>query len=169
MGKSVGEVMSIGRTLEESLQKALRMVDPSTQGFQPKMRFETMEELKKELEVPTDKRIFAIAQALHDNTMTVKEIHDITKIDLWFLSRLDDIVKTWREMESADLAGMSDDLMLRAKKMGYSDSQISKCLKDSPSEDQVRARRISANITPWTKQIDTLAAEYPADTNYLYM
>merc|ERR1712176_49104 len=67
------------------------------------------------------------------------------------------------------MGGMSDDLMLRAKKMGYSDSQISKCLKDSPSEDQVRAKRISANITPWTKQIDTLAAEYPADTNYLYM
>lgn len=167
--KSVGEVMGIGRTVEESLQKALRMVDPSVSGFQPKMRFETMEALKRELDVPTDKRIFAIAQALHEKTLSVSEIHDITKIDHWFLRRLEEIVKTWDKMENVALADMTQDLMLEAKQLGYSDVQITQCLKDSPTEDEVRAKRKGYGITPYTKQIDTLAAEYPADTNYLYM
>ena len=91
--KSVGEVMGIGRTTEESLQKALRMVDPSIKGFQPKYHF-TMEELKKELAVPTDRRIYAIAQAMHEKSLTVEEIHDITKIDHWFLRRCEAIVKS---------------------------------------------------------------------------
>jgi carbamoyl-phosphate synthase (ammonia) len=167
--KSVGEVMGIGRTMEESMQKAMRMVDPSIAGFQPKNRFETMAALRKELEVPTDRRIFAIAQALHEETMTVKEIHDITKIDHWFLRRLEDIVKTWKSMEQVTIAEMSDELMMEAKQMGYSDVQIAACLKGSATEDDVRAKRIAAGITPVTKQIDTLAAEYPAETNYLYM
>jgi len=115
--KSVGEVMGIGRTLEESMQKALRMVDPSVPGFQPNMRF-THEALLKELEIPTDKRVFAIAQALHEKTMSVKEIHEITKIDHWFLRRLEGIVKTWDKMEKVELDGMSDDLMMEAKKTG---------------------------------------------------
>jgi hypothetical protein len=139
--KSVGEVMGIGRTLEESMQKALRMVDPSYPGFQPNMRFETMEDLKTELQVPTDKRIFAIAQALHEKTMTVPEIHAITKIDHWFLRRLEDIVKNYDEMAKVSLADMTDDLMMDAKKLGYSDVQIAGCLKDKPSEDAVRAKR----------------------------
>jgi carbamoyl-phosphate synthase (ammonia) len=167
--KSVGEVMGIGRTLEESLQKALRMVDPSVAGFQPKNRFETMAALRKELEVPTDKRIFAIAQALHEKTMTVQEIHDITKIDHWFLRRLEDIVKVWDDLETITLDQMSDDQMLTAKKMGYSDVQIAECLGGNSTEDDVRAKRIAGGILPFNKQIDTLAAEYPAETNYLYM
>jgi carbamoyl-phosphate synthase (ammonia) len=167
--KSVGEVMGIGRTLEESLQKALRMVDPSIAGFQPANRFETMSELKKELEMPTDKRIFAIAQALHEKTMTVHEIHDLTKIDYWFLRRLEDITKTWERVESVTLPEMSDDLMMEAKKMGYSDVQISNFVKGGATEDEVRAKRINAGIVPYTKQIDTLAAEVSAETNYLYM
>lgn len=167
--KSVGEVMGIGRTMEESIQKALRMVDPAVAGFQPKNRFATMSELKNELEVPTDKRIFAIAQALHEKTLTVQEIHDITKIDHWFLRRLEAIVKTWDRMEQITLDEMTSDMMLEAKKMGYSDIQISKCLKGNPTEDQVRARRVGYGILPHAKQIDTLAAEYPAATNYLYM
>ena len=167
--KSVGEVMGIGRTVEESFQKALRMVDPSVPGFGPKGRFESMDALKRELEVPTDRRVFAIAQALHDKTMTVSEIHDITKIDHWFLRRLEDIVKTWDKMEGYNIESMTDDVLLEAKKMGFSDIQIADCLQGTPSEDDVRAIRIKAGITPHTKQIDTLAAEYPADTNYLYM
>ena len=167
--KSVGEVMGIGRTCEESLQKALRMVDPSVAGFQPKKRYETLDDLKQELKVPTDKRIFAIAQALHDKTMTVDEIHDITKIDHWFLRRLEEIVKTWDKMEKVTLNEMSDDLMREAKQNGYSDRQIAGCVKGGSDEDSVRSKRIGAGIEPVTKQIDTLAAEYPASTNYLYM
>ena len=167
--KSVGEVMAIGRTMEESIQKALRMVDPANPGFQPKNRFETMQELKAELRVPTDKRIFAIAQALHEKTMTVDEIHDITKIDHWFLRRLEDIVKTWDAMEVTTVDEMSNDLLMEAKQNGYSDIQIAACSKGDATEDQVRAKRTAAGIVPYIKQIDTLAAEFPAETNYLYM
>mmetsp|Transcript_22159 Transcript_22159/g.33167 ORF Transcript_22159/g.33167 Transcript_22159/m.33167 type:complete len:904 (+) Transcript_22159:3-2714(+) len=166
--KSVGEVMGIGRTTEESLQKALRMVDPSIKGFQPKFKF-TMEELKEELAVPTDRRIYAIAQAMHEKTLTVEEIHDITKIDHWFLRRCEAIVKTWDTMSDISIDGMSDDLMLHAKQHGYSDIQIAEALQGSSTEDDVRQKRIGAGIIPYTKQIDTLAAEFPADTNYLYM
>lgn len=167
--KSVGEVMSIGRTMEESLQKALRMVDPSVEGFQPLDRFETMEALKQELEVPTDRRIYAIAQALHEKTLSVQEIHDITKIDHWFLRRLENIVKTWDEMEKTSLAEITPELMLEAKKNGYSDKQIGGIIENGASEDSVRSKRIGYAIEPVTKQVDTLAAEYPAATNYLYM
>jgi len=167
--KSVGEVMSIGRTLEESLQKALRMVDPSVAGFQPHERFETLEDLKKELGVPTDRRIHAIAQAMHDKSLSVQEIHDITKIDHWFLRRLENIVDHWNEMEKVTLAEMTPELMLEAKKVGYSDIQIAGIIKDGSTEDSVRTKRIGFGIEPVIKQIDTLAAEYPAATNYLYM
>jgi carbamoyl-phosphate synthase (ammonia) len=167
--KSVGEVMGIGRTMEESIQKAMRMVDPAVAGFQPKNRYNSMEALREELDFPTDKRIFAIAQALHEKTMTVDEIHDITKIDHWFLRRLEEIVKTWDKMEQVTLADMSTDLLMEAKKNGYSDVQIANCTKGGATEDDVRAKRIGAGIVPYTKQIDTLAAEYPAATNYLYM
>ncbi|CAB9507048.1 Carbamoyl-phosphate synthase large chain [Seminavis robusta] len=167
--KSVGEVMSIGRTIEETLQKAMRMVDPAVPGFEPKHVYETMEDLKKELAIPTDKRLFAIAQALHEKTLSVSDIHEITKIDHWFLRRLENIVKTWNKMELVTLDEMSSDLMLEAKKNGYSDIQISHAVKGGSDEDTVRQKRIGMGIEPHTKQIDTLAAEYPADTNYLYM
>jgi len=167
--KSVGEVMGIGRTMEESMQKAMRMVDPSIAGFQPKNRYETLSELKEELRVPTDRRIYAIAQAMHEKTLTVDEIHEITKIDHWFLRRLENIVHTWDELETTTLEGTSKDLMLDAKKMGYSDQQIAAILKGEYTEDDIRNKRIGYGITPHTKQIDTLAAEYPAATNYLYM
>lgn len=167
--KSVGEVMGIGRTVEESFQKALRMVDPSVKGFQKKIHYGSMEALKQELAVPTDKRIYAIAQALHDKSLSVDEIHDITKIDHWFLRRLENMVKTWDKMEKLSLAEVDRDLMQEAKQVGYSDVQISGILKNSPTEDEVRQKRIDLGVVPVTKQIDTLAAEYPADTNYLYM
>ncbi len=164
--KSVGEVMSIGRTMEESLQKAIRMVDPSNTGFEPKMRFATKDDLIHELRVPTDKRIFAIAQAMHEKTLSVKEIHDITKIDHWFLRRCEAIVKTADAMRGKSLNDLDFAMMLEAKKNGYSDKQIAVYVNST--EDDVRAKRKSFDITPKTKQIDTLAAEYPADTNYLY-
>uniref|UniRef100_A0A7S2UQ81 Carbamoyl phosphate synthase arginine-specific large chain n=1 Tax=Attheya septentrionalis TaxID=420275 RepID=A0A7S2UQ81_9STRA len=167
--KSVGEVMGIGRTIEESMQKAMRMVDPAVPGFQPHDRFETMEDLIHELEVPTDRRVFAIAQALHEKTLSVSEIHDITKIDHWFLRRLEEVVKTWDKMKHVNLEDMTLDLMKEAKKNGYSDVQIAGCLQGSPSEDDVRSKRVNAGIVPVAKQIDTLAAEFPAETNYLYM
>jgi carbamoyl-phosphate synthase (ammonia) len=164
--KSVGEVMGIGRTAEESLQKALRMVDPSIPGFQPMEKF-SHEELLEELAVPTDRRVFAIAQAMHDKSLTVEEIHDITKIDHWFLRRCEAIVKTWDQINGTSLDGMSTDMLKLAKEHGYSDVQIAEAT--SSNEDSVRSKRQAAGIVPVTKQIDTLAAEYPADTNYLYM
>lgn len=163
--KSVGEVMSIGRTMEESLQKAIRMVDPSNAGYQPKMHF-TKDELLEELKVPTDRRIFAIAQAMYEKTLSVQEIHDITKIDHWFLRRCEAIVKTWDAMKGKTLSDMDHAMMLEAKKNGFSDKQIAEFT--GATEDDVRAKRKSFDIVPKTKQIDTLAAEYPADTNYLY-
>lgn len=167
--KSVGEVMGIGRTMEESLQKALRMVDPSIAGFQPSYKFQTIEELKYELDVPTDKRIFAIAQALYEKSLSVAEIHEITKIDHWFLRRLENITKCWEKLGTFSLSEVSQEIMAEAKKVGYSDSQIAGIVKGGATEDEVRAKRIDYGIVPVTKQIDTLAAEYPAATNYLYM
>lgn len=166
--KSVGEVMGIGRTVEESLQKALRMVDPSIKGFQSNHNF-TMEELKQELAVPTDLRVYAIAQALTEKTMTVEEIHDITKIDHWFLRRCEAIVKTGFKISETSLQDMTEEMLKEAKMNGYSDVQISEGVKNGATENDVRSKRIGAGIVPVTKQIDTLAAEFPADTNYLYM
>ena len=167
--KSVGEVMGIGRTMEESIQKAMRMVDPSIPGFEPKYTLATLEDVKKELEVPTDRRLYAIAQAMHQKTLTVDEIHDLTKIDHWFLRRLENTVKTWDKLQTASLDTIDVNLMTEAKKNGFSDIQIIRALKGEYTEDDVRQKRIQLGVTPFTKQIDTLAAEYPADTNYLYM
>jgi len=166
--KSVGEVMGIGRTMEESFQKALRMVDPAIKGFQPRYKF-TMDELKQELAVPTDRRVYAIAQALTEKTMTVEEIHDITKIDHWFLRKCEAIVKTSDKMSESSIQDISYDMMKEAKLNGFSDIQISETISGGATEDDVRSKRIAAGIVPVTKQIDTLAAEFPADTNYLYM
>jgi len=163
--KSVGEVMSIGRTLEESLQKAIRMVDPSNPGYSPKFKF-THEELLTELANPTDRRIFAIAQAMYEKSLSVAEIHDITKIDHWFLRRCENIVKTYDAMKNKSIGEIDHAMMLEAKKNGFSDQQIAECLKCT--EEDVRSKRKSFDIVPKTKQIDTLAAEYPAETNYLY-
>ncbi len=167
--KSVGEVMGIGRTMEESLQKALRMVDPSIAGFQPSYKFETLEDLKYELDVPTDKRIFAVAQALYEKALTVDEIYEITKIDHWFLRRLENITKCWEKLGKCSLNDVSQEMMKEAKQVGYSDMQIAGIVEGGASEDEVRAKRTGYGIVPVTKQIDTLAAEYPAATNYLYM
>lgn len=167
--KSVGEVMGIGRTMEESLQKAIRMVDPSIQGFEPRFQFDTLESLEKEFHTPTDRRIYAIASALRQKCMTVDEIHNITKINHWFLRRCENIVETWNKMSHLSLRDMTKDLMIEAKKNGYSDNQIAMSLHGDLAEENVRKKRLSYGIIPYTKQIDTLAAEFPAKTNYLYM
>merc|ERR1711977_182608 len=138
--KSVGEVMAIGRTFEESIQKAIRQAD---------------------------RRWLAVGQAMLHEGYTVDRIHDLSKIDKWFLYKLQNIVDCTHELEDiGSLFGVNKELMMKAKKMGFSDRQIAKAV--GSTEDEVRARRKNFGITPFVKKIDTLAAEFPADTNYLY-
>lgn len=161
--KSVGEVMAIGRTFEESFQKACRMVDPKFAGFQGD-KFEDLDDVLKN---PTDRRWLAVGQALYHEGYTVDKIHDLTKIDKWFLYKLKNIVDCTKEMQDiGSLFGLKKELLTKAKKMGFSDRQIATAVNST--EDEVRSRRLSFGIRPWVKKIDTLAAEFPADTNYLY-
>ncbi|KAI9172051.1 carbamoyl-phosphate synthase [Paramyrothecium foliicola] len=161
--KSVGEVMAIGRTFEESFQKAIRQVDPRFVGFQG----DKFEDLDFELQNPTDRRWLAVGQAMLHENYSVERVHDLTKIDKWFLYKLQNIVDCTRELESVgSLQGLKKDQVLKAKQMGFSDRQIANAVKST--EDEVRAYRLGFNIRPWVKKIDTLAAEFPADTNYLY-
>ncbi|KAG6273608.1 argininosuccinate lyase [Claviceps purpurea] len=161
--KSVGEVMAIGRTFEESFQKAIRQVDPKFVGFQG----DKFDDLDFELQNPTDRRWLAIGQAMLHENYSVERLHELTKIDKWFLYKLQNIVDCTRELESAgSLKALKKDQIIKAKKMGFSDRQIAMAVNST--EDEVRACRLSFNIRPWVKKIDTLAAEFPADTNYLY-
>jgi carbamoyl-phosphate synthase large subunit len=171
--KSVGEVMALGKTFEEALQKALRMVGLGMHGFVGnKIRFEDVE---KELTRPTDKRIFAIAQAVEQG-LSVDRIHELTKIDRWFLHKLENINNIAKEISGYNsIEAVPDELLIKAKKKGFSDFQLARIiLKSSPERMnadilRVRAHRKGRNIVPYVKQIDTLAAEYPAKTNYLYL
>lgn len=164
--KSVGEVMAIGRTFEESLQKAIRQVDPRWTGFEA---YVTPEDLHNALTIPTDTRLFAIAHAMLNLSYTVEQIHELTKVDRWFLYKLDNIVTVHRTIKAtATLADIDHELMKTAKRMGFSDRQIADLLPSKTSENEVRSYRKSLGITPFVKRIDTLAAEYPAHTNYLY-
>ncbi|KAL0938956.1 carbamoyl-phosphate synthase arginine-specific large chain [Colletotrichum truncatum] len=161
--KSVGEVMAIGRTFEESFQKAIRQVDPKFVGFQG----DKFEDLDFELQNPTDRRWLAVGQAMLHENYSVEKVHELTKIDKWFLYKLQNLVDCTRELEQAGgLEGLKKDLVLKAKKLGFSDRQIA--LSVGSTEDKVREVRLSFGIRPWVKKIDTLAAEFPADTNYLY-
>ncbi|KAK7419005.1 carbamoyl-phosphate synthase (glutamine-hydrolyzing) cpa2 [Neonectria magnoliae] len=161
--KSVGEVMAIGRTFEESFQKAIRQVDPRFSGFQG----DKFEDLDYELQNPTDRRWLAVGQAMLHENYSVDKVHDLTKIDKWFLYKLQNLVDCTRDMEAAgSLQALKKDQVLKAKKLGFSDRQIATAVKST--EDEVRAYRKSFGIHPWVKKIDTLAAEFPADTNYLY-
>ncbi|CAG8496260.1 3840_t:CDS:2, partial [Acaulospora colombiana] len=162
--KSVGEVMAIGRTFEESLQKAIRQVDPSFKGFQAL----SFPDLDNSLSIPTDRRLFAIGQAMLEKNYNIDQIHDLTKVDKWFLYKLGNIVNIQHDLKHAGkLENVSKELLQDAKKKGFSDSQIASFLQDT-SEDQVRQARKGYGITPYVKRIDTLAAEFPAQTNYLY-
>ncbi|GAA5857005.1 hypothetical protein JCM8547_007911 [Rhodosporidiobolus lusitaniae] len=169
--KSVGEVMAIGRTFEESLQKAIRQVDPRWTGFEAYFQ---PEDIEHALSVPTDQRLFAIAHAMLNLDYSVDKIYELTKIDKWFLYKLDNIVAVHRELRALQKVDqISEDLMRKSKRMGFSDRQIADLLvRDggdaSTTEYVVRAHRKSLGVTPFVKRIDTLAAEYPADTNYLY-
>ncbi|KAJ5635080.1 Carbamoyl-phosphate synthase arginine-specific large chain [Penicillium longicatenatum] len=161
--KSVGEVMAIGRTFEESLQKAIRQVDPRYLGLQGD-QFENLDEV---LANPTDRRWLAVGQAMIHEGYSVDKVHELSKIDKWFLYKIQNIVDCHHELkEIGSLFGVKQEIMMKAKKLGFSDKQIS--LLVGSTEDEVRARRKSFGITPWVKKIDTLAAEFPADTNYLY-
>ena len=161
--KSVGEVMAIGRTFEESFQKAIRQVDPRYVGFQGG-KFDDLDEV---LRNPTDKRWLAVGQAMLHEGYSVDKVNELTKIDKWFLYKLQNIVDTQNELkEVGSLFGLRKELIRKAKQKGFSDKQIALCVNST--EDEVRARRIRFGVRPFVKKIDTLAAEFPADTNYLY-
>ncbi len=160
--KSVGEVMSLGRSFEEVLQKAIRMLDVGMLGFVGNnLNFKNLD---KELSEPTDKRIFAVAQALKQG-YTVDKIHDLTKITKWFLYKMKNIVDTEKQIKN--LEGLNAELMREAKQNGFSDLQIANLT--NTKELEVREYRKSLNVIPVVKQIDTMAAEFPAQTNYLYL
>lgn len=170
--KSVGEVMAIGRTFEEAIQKGLRMIGQGMHGFVANRAVTTVN-LEKALAEPTDKRIFYIAQALEEK-MSVDKIHELTKIDRWFLDKLYNIISFSHKIAGFDgLESFPDSLLAMAKRLGFSDFQIARLLfKDADSDEMmsnVRKHRILRGIVPCVKQIDTLAAEYPAQTNYLYL
>ena len=172
--KSVGEVMAIGRTFEEVIQKGLRMIGQGMHGFVGNRPID-ITDMDRALAEPTDKRIFAISQAMQAG-YSVERIHQLTKIDRWFLFRLQNIIDTSRALSNAQsLQQLDADTLRSAKQQGFSDFQIARCvLKDSMTDAEtanlsVRHLRKSLGITPVVKQIDTLAAEYPAMTNYLYL
>ena len=170
--KSVGEVMSLGRNFEEIIQKGLRMIGQGANGFVGNKDIK-VDNIDEALNEPTDNRIFVISKAMQAG-YTVDQIHSLTKIDKWFLNKLQGIVNTHKEMRQYDnCEQMPLDLLRKAKVQGFSDVQVANALykgMDSEmAEDIVRAFRKAHGIVPCVKQIDTLAAEYPAATNYLYL
>lgn len=160
--KSVGEVMAIGRKFEEAFQKALRMVDENVNGFDPYIQSVNDEELEK----PTDKRMFVLAAALKAG-YSIDRLYDLTKIDRWFLEKMKNIIDYFSHMEQLDETSLSHDVLLGAKQLGFSDKQIAAAVKSA--ELAVRKLRKDYNLQPFVKQIDTVAAEWPATTNYLYL
>ena len=184
--KSVGEVMSIGRSFEEALQKAIRMTGTGAQGLSddPKLMGREFTSIKKALNQPTDRRLFAIYRALTEG-WTVEAIHKQTKIDRWFLERIAAVHRMEEELRAHGASGVGsankngsankigavsfppEETILAAKKLGFSDEGLAAIL--GLKESDIRNFRESRGILPVVKQIDTLAAEYPAETNYLYM
>ena len=172
--KSVGEVMAIGRTFEEAIQKGLRMIGQGMHGFVENKEIE-IADIDSALKAPTDKRIFIIAKALRQG-YTIDQIHDLTKIDKWFLQKLNNIRQTDNELHACKSINVLDkELLRKAKIQGFTDFQIGRALgleAEMESEQAimvVRNYRKMHGIVPVVKQIDTLAAEYPAQTNYLYL
>ncbi|NXG57894.1 CPSM synthase, partial [Hemiprocne comata] len=168
--KSVGEVMAIGRTFEESFQKALRMCHPSVDGFTSHLpmnkAWPAIVDLQKELSEPSSTRIYAIAKAL-ENRVPVDVIHKLTAIDKWFLYKMRSIVNMEKILKELNSETVPEETLRRAKQIGFSDKQIGKCLR--LTEVLCHQLRLRKKIVPCVKQIDTLAAEYPAVTNYLYI
>ena len=172
--KSVGEVMAIGRTFEEVIQKGLRMIGQGMHGFVDNKELK-IDDVDAALKEPTDKRIFVIEKAFKAG-YTIDQIHDLTKIDRWFLQKLYKIHQTDQELHACTSINVLDNALLRkAKVQGFTDFQIARAVGMEQDMDiekailAVRARRKQAGILPVVKQIDTLAAEYPAQTNYLYL
>ena len=172
--KSVGEVMAIGRNFEEAIQKGLRMIGQGMHGFVENKELE-IEDIDAALREPTDKRVFVISKAMHKG-YTVDQIHELTKIDKWFLEKLQHIIDIDEEMKKCNINTLDKDLLLTAKVYGFTDFQIARAvgLEDELKSMRkaslvVRSRRKNYGILPVVKQIDTLAAEYPAQTNYLYV
>lgn len=172
--KSVGEIMSIGRNFEEAFQKGLRMIGLGMHGFVANKDFYA-DDVDTALSKPTDKRVFYLAQALQGG-YSIDKLHELTKIDRWFLYKLKNIVDKEHELETFNsLNELPDDVLRHAKELGFSDFQITrlvtKCSSDEIDEKikLTRLHRKSRGIVPVVKQIDTLAAEYPAQTNYLYL
>ena len=174
--KSVGEVMAIGRTFEEAIQKGLRMIGQGMHGFVENKEL-VISDIDKALREPTDKRIFVISKAFRAG-YTVDQVHELTKIDKWFLEKLMNIMNTSKELKQwsknhKQIADLPLELLKKAKVQGFSDFQIARAIGyEGDMEDgilYVRNHRKSVGIVPVVKQIDTLAAEYPAQTNYLYL
>ena len=174
--KSVGEVMAIGRTFEEAIQKGLRMIGQGMHGFVENKEL-VIADIDKALREPTDKRIFVISKAMRAG-YTVDQIHDLTKIDKWFLYKLENIMDTSKELHEwgnnhIQLSELPKELLYKAKRQGFSDFQVARAIGwQGEMEDgilAVRQYRKSIGVVPVVKQIDTLAAEYPAQTNYLYL
>lgn len=173
--KSIGEVMALGRSFEEALQKALRMVDENVNGFDPNLKPVN----DNELEFPTDKRIFVIAAALNAG-YSIDKLFNLTKIDRWFLHKMKNIIefinvikqnilitKQQLSTDSKELKEFDIDILRKAKKLGFSDKQIASCIQ--LNELNVRKVREENDIYPSIKQVDTVAGEFPAKTNYLYL
>lgn len=179
--KSVGEIMAIGRTFEEAIQKGLRMIGLGMHGFAENKELK-VEDIDKALREPTDQRIFVISKAFRKG-YTIDQIHDLTKIDRWFLEKLSNIIKTAESLESYPAESIDfqkennpnfDELLKTAKQQGFSDFQVARALRKDKMEEEedslrVRIYRKRLGLLPFVKQIDTLAAEYPAQTNYLYL
>lgn len=172
--KSVGEVMAIGRTFEEVIQKGLRMIGQGMHGFVENRALE-LDDVEAALKAPTDKRIFVIEKAFQQG-YTIEQIHQLTKIDLWFLKKLYNIYETSLALHACgNINTLDTALLAKAKRQGFTDFQIARALGMEQDMDieratlLVREHRKRAGIVPFVKQIDTLAAEYPAQTNYLYL
>ena len=172
--KSVGEVMAIGRNFEEAIQKGLRMIGQGMHGFVENKELE-IEDIDAALREPTDKRVFVISKAMHKG-YTVDQIHELTKIDKWFLEKLQHIIDIDEAMKKCNINTLDKELLRTAKVYGFTDFQIARAvgLEDELKSMRkaslvVRSRRKNYGILPVVKQIDTLAAEYPAQTNYLYV
>ncbi|MDR1678995.1 MAG: carbamoyl-phosphate synthase (glutamine-hydrolyzing) large subunit [Prevotellaceae bacterium] len=167
--KSVGEIMSIGRNFEETFQKGLRMIQQGMHGFVANKELFT-NDLDNDLQEPTDRRIAYLSQAFQEG-YSIDRIYELTKIDKWFLYKLQHIIDTSKELASYNTKEeIPTELFIQAKKIGFSDYQMAKLVyKTKTPKDTMRNERIKRGIVPVVKQIDTLAAEYPAQTNYLYL
>ena len=172
--KSVGEVMAIGRNFEEAIQKGLRMIGQGMHGFVENKELE-IDDIDAALREPTDKRVFVISKAMHKG-YTVDQIHDLTKIDKWFLEKLKHIIDIDEQMKKCNVNTLDKELLRSAKVYGFTDFQIARAVGLEQEMGNmtkaglvIRSLRKNYGILPVVKQIDTLAAEYPAQTNYLYV